>query len=59
MLRTDELRKQKEAKLESLQKHNDLIPEDLMKSEKIEQLRRLLVTGKAETISDAIEMMKS
>ncbi len=59
MLRTDELRKQKEAKLESLQNHNDIIPEDLMKKEKIEQLRRLLVTGKAETISDAIEMMKS
>ena len=30
-----------------------------MKSEKIEQLRRLLVTGKAQTLSDAIEMMKS
>lgn len=58
MLRTEELRKQKEAKLESLQK-NDLIPGGLMKSEKIEQLRRLLVTGKAQTLSDAVEMMKS
>ena len=54
---TDDLLKQKEAKLESLQKYNGLIPEDLREGEKIEKLKRLLVTGKAETISDATAML--
>ena len=59
MLRTDELRKQKEAKLESLQKYNDIIPEHLREGEKIERLKLLLVTGKAETISDATAMLSA
>ena len=58
MRQTDEFRMQKNAKLESLQKFNDLIPEGLRESEKIETLRRLLMSGKAETFSDAIEIMK-
>ena len=58
MRQTDEFRMQKNAKLESLQKFNDLIPEGLRDSEKIETLRRLLMSGKAETFSDAIEIMK-
>ena len=56
---TDDLLKQKEAKLELLQKYNDLIPENLREGEKIEKLKHLLVTGKAETISDAIAMLSA
>ena len=59
MRQTDELRMQKNAKLESLQKLDDLIPESLREAEKIETLRRLLVAGKAETFSDAIELMST
>ena len=59
MRQTDELRMQKNAKLESLQKFDDLIPESLREAEKIETLRRLLVAGKAETFSDAIELMST
>ena len=59
MRQTDDLLKQKEAKLESLQKYNDLIPEALREGEKMEKLKRLLVTGKAETIADATEMLST
>ena len=59
MRQTDELRMQKNAKLESLQKFDDLIPESLREAEKIETLRRLLVAGMAETFSDAIELMST
>lgn len=57
--RTGELRMQMEAKLESLHKYDDLIPEGLREREAIEKMKRLLVTGKAETISDAIERLKA
>lgn len=59
MRQTDEFRVQKNARLESLQKYNDLIPESLREGEKIESLRRLLVGGKAETFSDAIELLST
>ena len=59
MRQTDELRMQKNAKSESLQKYNDLIPESLREGETIETLRRLLVAGKAETFSDAIELLNT
>ncbi len=59
MRQTDELRMQKNAKSESLQKYNDIIPESLREGGKIEMLRRLLVAGKAETFSDAIELLST
>ena len=57
MRQTDELRMQKNARLESLRKYDDLIPESLREGEKIETLRRLLAAGKAETFSDAIDLL--
>ena len=59
MRQTDELRMQKNARLESLRKYDDLIPESLREGETIETLRRLLVAGKAETFSDAIELLNT
>jgi len=56
---TDELRMQKNARLESLRKYDDVIPESLREGETIETLRRLLVAGKAETFSDAIKLLST
>lgn len=58
MRQTDEIRMQVKAKQDSLQKYNDIIPESIRDSEKIETVRRLLVGGKAETITEAVEMVK-
>lgn len=58
MRQTDEIRMQVKAKQDSLQKYNDIIPESIRDSEKIETVRRLLAGGKAETIADAVEMVK-
>ena len=55
---TDEIRMQVKAKQDSLQKYNDIIPESIRDSEKIETVRRLLAGGKAETIAEAVEMVK-
>ena len=59
MRQTDEFRMQKNARLESLRKYDDLIPESLREGETMETLRRLLVAGKAETFSDAIELLNT
>ena len=59
MRQTDELRMQKNARQELLRKYDDLIPESLREGETIETLRRLLVAGKAETFSDAVELLST